>query len=104
MVNRLIDKIGFGWAMRISAFLILLLLIVASFTVKAHSPPRVKTATKDQIIQPFKELPFVAVMIGIFVFNFGYFVPITYLVVQGVEAGMRPALAQYLIPIVNAAR
>lgn len=104
MVARLIDGIGFGWAMRISAFLILLLLIVANFTVRAHSPPKLKAATKDQIIQPFKEPAFVAVMIGIFFFNFGYFVPISYLVVQGTGAGMQPTLAQYLVPILNAGR
>ena len=104
MVSHLIDKIGFGWAMRISAFLILFLLVIATLTVKAHRPPKPKTATKEQLIQPFKEFAFVAVMVGIFFFNFGYFVPITYLVVQGIDAGMEPSLAQYLVPILNAAR
>lgn len=90
--------------MRICAFLIMGLLVVAVLAVKANKPPKPKIAKKNQLLQPFKEFKFVAVMIGVFFFNFGYFVPITYLVVQANMAGMSSTLAQYLIPILNAAR
>ncbi|OJJ53835.1 hypothetical protein ASPSYDRAFT_1163183 [Aspergillus sydowii CBS 593.65] len=102
MVGRLIDEINFGWAMRISAFLILSLLIIATATVKTRNPPMSKRATKDQIIQSLTEMGFVAVMIGIFLFTIGFFVPVTYLVVQAISAGMDPNLAHYLVPILNA--
>lgn len=105
MVARLIDEVGFGWTMRICAFLILFLLLIANFVIKSNRPPPPpKAPMKDKLVQPFKELPFLGVMAGVFFFNFGYFVPITYLVVQGIDAGMRPNLAQYLVPILNAAR
>lgn len=104
MVSRLIDKIGFPWMMRVCAFLILVLLVVATLAVKVRQSPKAKIASRDQLVQPFKEFSFVAVMIGIFFFNFGYFVPITYLVVQARAAGMHPSLARYLVPILNAAR
>ncbi|KAL4781315.1 major facilitator superfamily domain-containing protein [Aspergillus varians] len=102
MVDRLINEINFGWAMRISAFLILFLLMIATATVKTRNPPMPRRATKDQIIQPFTELGFVAVMIGIFLFTIGFFVPVTYLVVQAISDGMDPNLARYLVPILNA--
>lgn len=104
MVSRLIDKIGFPWMMRVCAFLILVLLVVATLAVKARQPPKAKIDSRGQLAQPFKEFSFMAVMIGIFFFNFGYFVPITYLVVQARAAGMHPSLARYLVPILNAAR
>lgn len=104
MVGRLIDEINFGWAMRISAFLVLSMLVIAAATVKTRNPPMSKRATKDQIIQPLTEMGFVAVMIGIFLFTIGFFVPVTYLVVQAISAGMDPNLAHYLVPILNAGR
>ncbi|KAL2862529.1 MCT family MFS transporter [Aspergillus lucknowensis] len=102
MVSRLIDEISFEWAMRISAFLILALLVIATATVKTRTPPIPSRATGDQFIQPLTEPAFVAVMIGIFLFTIGFFVPVTYLVVQGISAGMDPDLAGYLVPILNA--
>lgn len=104
MVSRLIREINYGWAMRISAFLILFILVIAILTVRSRTPPSPKAATKAQLVQPFKEPGFVAVMIGIFLFTTGFFVPITYLTLQAIEAGMDPNLAQYLIAILNAAR
>ena len=37
MINRLIRNVGYGWAMRISAFLILALLAIAIVTVKTRA-------------------------------------------------------------------
>ena len=45
-----------------------------------------------------------ALMAGMFFLTFGIYVPITYLAVQAIEAGMKPELAQYLVAILNAAR
>lgn len=39
---------------------------------------------------------------GFFFFSYGFFVPINYIQVQALSAGMEPSLAQYLLPILNA--
>ncbi len=103
MVSRLIASVGYGWAMRISAFLILFMLIIANLTVRSRLPPRPR-ATKLDLGKPFREVGFVTLMGGMFLLTFGIYVPINYLPVQAIAGGMSPQLAQYLVAMLNAAR
>ncbi|CAK7244541.1 MAG: hypothetical protein STHCBS139747_006083 [Sporothrix thermara] len=109
LVGRLIDKVGFGWAMRIAGFLILGLLVIANLTVRAYTPPQGSqhkqgkpSALKALASNPLKELDFVLLMAGLFLFNYGFFVVIDYLPVQALAAGMDASLAGYILPILNA--
>ena len=104
MVSRLITSIGYSWAMRSSAFLILAMLIVANLTVRAHGSNSRRTSIKPDMAKPFKEPGFVLLMAGMFLLTFGIYVPINYLPLQAIQGGMRPDLAQYLVSILNAAR
>ncbi|KAF4965700.1 hypothetical protein FSARC_6540 [Fusarium sarcochroum] len=103
MVTRLIKQVGFGWSMRICAFMILGLLIVANLTVKSFHPPRPQKVSGAQMLKPFREPEFVFCILGFFFFTYGIFVPIDYLPVQALQAGVNPHIVQYLIPILNAA-
>lgn len=103
MVTHLIEKVGYGWAMRICAFLILFLLIIANLTVRLRVPQRPQKLTGAQLRKPFTEPRFVLLTLGFFAFTYGIFVPINYLPSQALAAGMAPDLAQYLVPILNAA-
>jgi MFS family permease len=102
MLTRLIRSVGYGWAMRSGAFLILGLLIIANLTVTSRNPPRPSALSKEQMSKPFRERGFLILLLGLFALNFGIFIPIDYLQIYGLEAGMRPQLAQYLIAILNA--
>ncbi|KAH8589595.1 major facilitator superfamily domain-containing protein [Bisporella sp. PMI_857] len=103
MVSRLIEQVGYGWAMRISAFLILFLLVVANLTVKSRFPPNPQVTTRQQLAAPFTEITFLAIMVGLMIFTFGMFVPINYMVVEATSAGrMDASLARYLVAIFNA--
>lgn len=105
MLNRLIRQIGYGWTMRISAFLILGLLVIANLTVRQqvkHRPAPV--GHKANYTAPFKELPMLFLMIGFFLITFGVFVPIDYIVVEANAFGMGTNIRQYIVPILNAAR
>ncbi|CAG1999650.1 hypothetical protein FGSG_10506 [Fusarium graminearum PH-1] len=103
MVTRLIKLVGFGWSMRICAFMIMFLLIIANLTVKCFTPPRPQKVSRAQLAKPFREPEFVFCLLGFFFFTFGMFIPIDYLPVQALQAGVDPNFAQYLIPILNAA-
>ncbi|KAJ4045800.1 hypothetical protein NW761_007818 [Fusarium oxysporum] len=103
MVSRLIAKVGYGWSMRICAFMILGLLIIANLTVKSFHPPRPQRVSGTQLLRPFREPEFIFVILGFFCIDFGIFVPINFLPLQGLEAGVAPHLVEYLIPILNAA-
>lgn len=101
MVNHLIRTVGFAWSMRICAFLILALLVVANLTVRARVPPKpVKLA---RFAAPFREAEFLFLTAGFFFLSFGIFAPLNYIGVEAADAGMRPQLVQYLVPILNAA-
>ena len=104
MISRLIPEVGFGWSMRIGAFMILALLIIANATIKTRLPPSPKKLTKQILLAPFFELKAMLLFIGFMFMTFGVFIPINYVEVEALHQGMGPNLAQYLIPILNAAR
>jgi len=104
MSSRLIPSVGFGWTMRIAAFLILFLLILASLTVKSRFPPNRQVVARKQLVAPFHEPEFLALNAGLCLFTFGMFIPINYFVVEATANGMSPDLAHYLVAMFNAAR
>ncbi|KAF1991433.1 MFS general substrate transporter [Aulographum hederae CBS 113979] len=102
MVTHLIRLVGFGWAMRTCAFLILALLIIANLTIRPYQPPVPRKTTFVQLAKPFTESQFILVLLGFFCFSYGFFAPINYLPVQALSAGMSANLAQYILTILNA--
>ena len=104
MVSRMIAKVGYAWAMRSAAFLILFLLGIAILTVRSRVPPKPRSLNEASLVQPFHEVKMLLVIAGFLSLTFGIFIPINYLVIQAMNAGMGYDLAQYLVPILNAAR
>ncbi|KAL9129740.1 MAG: hypothetical protein Q9217_001898 [Psora testacea] len=102
MVQRLVDERGFGWAMRASAFLILGLLIYATLTVKSRLPPQPKPWKVGDFLNPYLELPFFLTVLAAFLFFFGMFLPLTFIILAAEHNGMNSTLAGYLLPILNA--
>ncbi|KAB5523171.1 putative MFS transporter [Coniochaeta sp. 2T2.1] len=104
MLSRLIDTVGYGWAMRVSAFLIMALLTIANLTLKTRQrPSRGPSAPKGNMWRPFQETTFVLLLIGLFLVPFGLYLPINYLPVASIGAGMSKELAQNLVAFYNAA-
>lgn len=104
MINKLLPKIGFGWTMRTSAFIILGLLIFSNFTVRSRLPPNPKPGSPKDLVMPFTEPLFLLTSIGAFLFSFGLFPPINYVISEAMYQGMSYDLALYMLPILNAAR
>jgi MFS family permease len=103
MVNHLVREIGFGWAMRTVAFLFLLLLVIANLTIKSRLPPLKKPFHVMEFVTPFTEKPFFLLALSGFFVYLGGFLPFNFLIVEGQAQGMSPGLANYLVPILNAA-
>jgi MFS family permease len=103
MVQRLIEDVGFGWAIRIVAFLLLGLLIFGNIAVKSRLPPVRNPFTLKEYFVPFLEIPFLLLAIGSFFLYVGAFLPFNFIIVQAKEAGMPTDLTNYLVPIINAA-
>lgn len=104
MVSHLIPQVGFGWAMRVCAFLILFMLGISNLTVESRLPHAKKSVSISNFIRPLKDPKFVVTVAGCFCFFWGMFLPFTFVITQAERYGMSPDLAQYLIPILNAAR
>ncbi|KAG8355276.1 hypothetical protein FVEN_g6621 [Fusarium venenatum] len=102
MVTRIIDKQGFGWAMRISAFMILGLLLITNLTIRNHNPPQPQKWTSAQFLRPMREPEFILLACGFFCLTYGVFIPINYLPTQAQSVGVNPKLTQYLASILNA--
>ncbi|KAJ1330812.1 MFS transporter MCT family aspergillic acid transporter [Microdochium nivale] len=102
MLSRLIPRVGYPWAMRSAAFLILALLVVANLTIRARLPPTPQRVTRAQLGQPFREVPFLGLLAGMMLITFGIYIPINYIQVEALHAGIRPELAGYLVTILNA--
>ncbi|KAK2734808.1 hypothetical protein FQN57_001458 [Myotisia sp. PD_48] len=103
MVNHLIPQVGFAWAMRICAFLMLGLCIIACLTVKSRIPPTPKPLRPLEFLRPYKELPFVLIAVACFLFFFGMFLPFTFIVLHSKRYGMSKNLSNYMVSILNAA-
>ncbi|KAJ9144306.1 MFS general substrate transporter [Coniochaeta hoffmannii] len=108
MLSRLIDKVGYGWAMRTSAFLIFALLTVANLTLRTRQTPATpshqpSSLPKNKIWHPFHEPPFLLLLAGLFLVPFGLYLPINYLPVASIASGMPREPAQNLVAYYNAA-
>ncbi|OBS26132.1 hypothetical protein FPOA_00075 [Fusarium poae] len=103
MVNHLVVSIGFGWAMRSVAFLFLGLLAIANITIKSRLPPPRRKFDPKDFVTPFKEMPFLFLTISAFLLYLGSFLPFNFIIVQAKALGVSPKLAEYMVPIVNAA-
>jgi MFS family permease len=102
-LTHLINEVGFGWSMRICAFIILFLLILANLTIRPYRPPQqTQKVTWAQLGKPFRETQFILIVIGFFLFSYGFFAVVNYLPVQAVSTGMNSNLVQYIVPILNA--
>lgn len=104
MTSRLIRSVGFPWAMRCCAFLLLGLLVVANLTVRARFPPQPKATSAAQLRKPFTEPDFLLLTGSFLLLTFGIYVPLTYLPAQAQASGVIDAeLIDYIIPIFNGA-
>ncbi|UKZ53021.1 hypothetical protein TrVGV298_006808 [Trichoderma virens] len=103
MVDRLVVRVGFGWAMRSTAFLFLGLLVIGNLTIKSRLPPPRKKFSMMEFVTPFAERPFLLLTAAAFMIYLGAFLPFTFIIVQAKTEGMSTGLADYLVSIMNAA-
>jgi MFS family permease len=103
MVEKLVPEVGFGWTMRICAFLILFLMIIANLTITSRIPPHPRPVKIMDFISPLAELKFAVMSIGMFAFFLGLFLPFTFVILEGQDRGVPNHIAIYLVSILNAA-
>ncbi|KAG6008921.1 hypothetical protein E4U54_008633 [Claviceps lovelessii] len=103
MLSRLIQSVGYGWAMRTAAFIILALLIVANCTIKPRHVCGRHPLSRRVLARPFHESPFLFLLVGLALIPFGLYTPIDFIPTVAKSEGMRESLAENLIAFYNAA-
>lgn len=102
MIEQLITRTSFGWAMRAAAFLFLGLLVLGNLTIKSRMEPKPTPFSLQDFLDPFKETTFLLVALGSFFFFWGVFLPTNFMILEAQSDGMSARLAGYLLAILNA--
>ncbi|EZF32325.1 hypothetical protein H101_04079 [Trichophyton interdigitale H6] len=103
MVQHLLPAVGFGWTMRICAFLILGLLVYADLTITSNFNHGPRPFKLSNYFLPLKELDFNIMWFSMFFLFWGMFIPFDYIVVSAIHYGMPQSLAYSIVPVLNGA-
>lgn len=102
LMNYLIPKYGFPWAIRIVAFMFLGLLVITNLTVKSRLPPRPRPFVFMEYVDSLREPRMALTVFGFFLFMWSMFLPFNFVILQARAAGISASLLPYLLPILNA--
>lgn len=104
MLQRLFSTVGFAWATRILGFILLFLLAIANLLVRSRLPrkPMASFSAVKPDLAVFKDLPFLFVTLGIFLMEWGIFVPLTYITSYASTHGHSSAFGYQILAILNA--
>ncbi|KAL4789505.1 major facilitator superfamily domain-containing protein [Aspergillus venezuelensis] len=94
-------KIGFGWSLRIIAFLSVVLLAIACVLMRIRQPPPAgKSAAID--FKALKDPKYATTTAAVFLVEFAVFIPITYVSSFALHVGVDETISYALIPLLNA--
>ncbi|KAG9234618.1 major facilitator superfamily domain-containing protein [Amylocarpus encephaloides] len=104
MLQKLFPTVGFAWATRILGFMLVFLLVLANLLIRSRLPRKklvsLKEVTPDLTL--FKELPFFFVTLGIFLMEWGIFVPLTYITSYASLHGHSTEFSYQILAYLNA--
>ncbi|KAG9091461.1 hypothetical protein FRC06_000557 [Ceratobasidium sp. 370] len=102
MLNKIIEKSGFGWGVRSTAFVVLGCLVASNFMMKTRLPPKTNQAPPD-IKGIVSHGVFQLTVLGSFLIMMGIWFPIFYVQLFAVVHDIDEKLAFYSLTILNAA-
>lgn len=102
-LNKLIPMVGFGWAVRICAFLMLITQSVAIIYLKPRLRPRPLKGAAFFDFTAFREVAYNLATLGFFCGFWGLYTPFFYVQDFALYYGMPDDFAFYTLPIINAA-
>ncbi|EAU30841.1 conserved hypothetical protein [Aspergillus terreus NIH2624] len=94
------SSLGFGWTVRVVAFVMLPFMGLSCVAIKSRVPPR---KTHFFLLAPYKQPRFILLFTALFFMFIGMFTPMFYLTTYATTKGMSATLAGYLLALVNAA-
>ncbi|KAJ4194873.1 hypothetical protein NW755_002293 [Fusarium falciforme] len=102
VLSKLLTKtdLGFGWSVRITAFVMLPILAFSAVCIRARLPPR---RTRFFLWSSFRQPMYVLLIISLFFGMVGMYVPLFLLPTYAITKGMSESLASYMVAIINGA-
>jgi MFS family permease len=100
MLESLIPKVGFAWTTRILASIYVVLSIIACIGIKARLPPS-KSASAKPDFRIFKDPAFALSVAGVYLLEWGMFVPITYISSYAIDHGFSEEFSYQILVVLN---
>ncbi|KAK9414243.1 putative Major facilitator superfamily (MFS) profile domain-containing protein [Seiridium unicorne] len=101
ILQRLFDRLGWAWSLRILGFICLLFLIICNLLVKKRLPPA-QNASSHPDFMIFRNKAFLFTTLGVFMLEFGLFIPIAYISSYALHVGFDDSFSFYILTILNA--
>lgn len=102
MIPKMIDSVGFPWAMRAVGLVFLVMLSIACCTVRSRLEPQQKPIDFGEYLRGIRELTMLSTAFGLFLVFWGMFLPYNFVILQARAQGMDEELVIYLLPILHA--
>jgi MFS family permease len=101
ILRNVLYKVGFGWGVRISAFIMLPLLAAACLTIRLPRD-QANLARPKPDLAIIKNLTLILLALGLFFTFLGLFSPFFYITTYTISLGLDASMAFYMISIINA--
>ncbi|KAI1503126.1 major facilitator superfamily domain-containing protein [Biscogniauxia marginata] len=101
-LQAMLPRLGFAWSTRIIGFILLFLSAIANLLVRARLPPTAHRASVMPDWSLFRDLKFSLCCAGVFVMEWGIFIPLTYIVSYAAAHGQDASDAYTLLAVLNA--
>ena len=101
MLQKLFSSVGFAWATRILAMVMLVLVTIANLLIRSRLPPKAGGSVWPDF-QIFRNIPFALTTASTFFMEWALFVPVAYLSSYALRYGMPDDFAYQVIAILNA--
>ncbi|KAI1789939.1 MFS general substrate transporter [Ganoderma leucocontextum] len=95
-------RIGFGWTVRVSGFLLLVLCAIGNATITSRIPAGGHSIPPLPDAKIFRDTPFMLLVAGCFFVNFGLFIPFTYISNYAISRGVPSSTSFYIVSAMNA--
>lgn len=104
MLQKLLPALGFAWSTRILGFILAGLLGIANLVVRSRLPrkPMGSFMNVAPDLTVFKDPPFALVSLGIFLMEWGIFIPLSYIAPYVTSNGHSSAFGFQIIAMLNA--
>lgn len=102
MLQNLLPKIGFAWSARALGFLLLLMAVPANLFLKKRLPHSKHAVTLFPDLTVFKDPCFTLCTAGVFLMEWGLFVPLTYISSYATSHGQDASFGFTVLAVLNA--